>query len=132
MDYLILDSWENNKNLKSKLKEILKNDNEFGWNYPKKIKVNEKLIFLLNNEKLLSVIHIMTKNNILEFSFSYTPINERRKGYNKNLRLFIINYYQKENINKFTSTPFKNANSIPLLESLGFEKKKNRYILFTG
>ena len=35
---------------------------------------------------ILSLCHITIKELVLEFSFSYTPNNCRRKGYNKYLR----------------------------------------------
>ena len=90
----------------------MKEDKITSWTFLRKIPNNQKLYFLINNEKkILSFIHVYkTKNNELQFSYSYTPINKRRKGYNKKLRYHII-----ENIKKgfkfFTSIPFEGANS---------------------
>ena len=125
---LILKTWKNNKDLQKKLNNQLKLDNDFGWKYPKKINQNQRLIFLLDNRNILSILHITLQKNELEFSFSYTPIEKRRNGYNKKLRLFVINKFKKEGYNKYTSTPYKEANSIPLLKSLGFKKKGNQYV----
>ncbi len=125
---IILKTWKNNKDLQKNLNNQLKLDTEFGWKYPKKINDNQRLIFLLDNRNILSILHITLQKNELEFSFSYTPINERRKGYNKKLRLFVIDKFKKEGYNKYTSTPYKGANSIPLLKSLGFKKKGNQYV----
>ena len=125
-----ISEWKNNSILKKNLSLVLKLDEEFGWNFPQKIKHNEKLLFLLNSENMiLSLCHITIKDLILEFSFSYTPTNCRRKGYNKYLRKVIIENYKKKGIKIFTSTPYPGAHSIPLLKSIGFLKESNQYIL---
>jgi hypothetical protein len=124
----ILESWLGYEFLKKKIKKILKIDKEYNWIYPKKIPPDQKIVFLLENNEILSFIHITKNNNEVEFSFSYTPINHRRKGYNKQLRLYIIDTFKKEGIKKYTSTPILGSNSIPLLESLGFNKEGNQYI----
>lgn len=126
-EILVLDNWKNYKFIEKQLKQQLKYDNSYNWNFPKHFKKNERLIFLLKNKKLLSVLHITINSEELEFSFSFTPINERRNGYNKKLRLYVINKFKEIGINKFTSTPFSDSNSIPLLKSLGFIKKGNQY-----
>ena len=125
---LILESWLGYEFLKKEIKKILKIDKEYNWIYPKKIPPDQKIVFLLKNNKILSLIHITKKNNEIEFCFSYTSIKHRRKGYNKKLRQFIINYFVKEGIKKFTSTPINGSFSIPLLKSLGFIKEGKQYI----
>lgn len=126
-EILVLDNWKDNKYIEKQLKQQLKIENIYNWNYPKNFKTNEKLIFLLENKIILSVLHITIINNELEFTFSFTPINKRRNGYNKKLRLYIINKYKKIGINKYTSTPYPDSNSIPLLKSIGFIKIGNQY-----
>jgi ribonuclease D len=126
-EILVLDNWKNYKFIEKQLKQQLKVDNIYNWKYPKVFKKNERLIFLLKNNIILSVLHITINSEELEFSFSFTPVNERRNGYNKKLRLYVINKFKEIGINKFTSTPFSNSNSIPLLKSLGFIKKGNQY-----
>ena len=130
MPILELYSWTNEYNLLQKqLKNALKNDSDFGWNYPKKLKDNERLIFLLDDDNnILTVIHISLFDSKLEFSFSYTPIDKRRNGYNKKLRIKNIEHYTKLGITHFMSTPLPGSNSIPLLISLGFEKDDERYV----
>lgn len=126
-EILVLDNWKNYKFIEKQLKQQLKVDNIYNWKYPKIFKKNERLIFLLKNNIILSVLHITINSEELEFSFSFTPVNERRNGYNKKLRVYVINKFKEIGINKFTSTPFSNSNSIPLLKSLGFIKKGNQY-----
>ena len=96
MNIYEVSSWKNNKILRKKLEKILKQETEFGWNYPKRISKNQRLIFLLSdNNEILSVCHItFLEKNTIQFSFCYTPISKRRKGYNEMLRISIINYYK--------------------------------------
>ena len=124
----IIDSWKKHKLLKKEIKRVLKLENEYNWIYPKKIPPDQKIVFLLENNEILSFVHITEIDQELQFSFSYTPINKRRKGYNKKLREFIIDTFKKNGIKKFTSTPINGSNSVPLLESLGFIKDGNQYI----
>ena len=126
-EILVIDNWKNFKFIEQQLKYQLKKDNIYNWMYPKQFKKNERLIFLLKNKKILSVLHITINSDELEFSFSFTPIKQRRNGYNKLLRVYIINKFRELGISKFTSTPFPNSNSIPLLKSLGFKKVQNQY-----
>ena len=119
---LILESWLGYEFLKKEIKKILKIDKEYNWIYPKKIPPDQKIVFLLENNEILSFIHITKNYNEVEFSFSYTIINHRRRGYNKKLRKIIIDSFEKEGIKKFTSTPINGSFSIPLLKSLGFIK----------
>lgn len=126
-EILVLDNWKNSKFIEKQLKQELKVDNIYNWKYPKIFKKNERLIFLLKNNKILSVLHITINSEELEFSFSFTPVKERRNGYNKKLRLYVINKFKEIGINKFTSTPFLDSNSIPLLKSLGFMKINDQY-----
>lgn len=125
---LILESWLGYEFLKKEIKKILKIDKEYNWIYPKKIPPDHKIVLLLENNEILSLIHIIKKNNEIEFCFSYTSINHRRKGYNKKLRKNIIDTFKKKGINKFTSTPINGSYSVPLLKSLGFIKEGNQYI----
>lgn len=125
---LILESWLGYEFLKKEIKKILKIDKEYNWIYPKKIPPDQKIVLLLENNEILSLIHIIKKNNEIEFCFSYTSINHRRKGYNKKLRKIIIDTFKKNGINKFTSTPINGSYSVPLLKSLGFIKEGNQYI----
>lgn len=126
-EILVIDNWKNSKFIEKQLKQELKVDNIYNWKYPKNFKKNERLIFLLKNNKILSVLHITINSEELEFSFSFTPVKERRNGYNKKLRLYVINKFKEIGINKFTSTPFLDSNSIPLLKSLGFMKINDQY-----
>ena len=126
-EILVIDNWKNSKFIEKQLKQELKVDNIYNWKYPKNFKKNERLIFLLKNNKILSVLHITINSEELEFSFSFTPVKERRNGYNKKLRLYVINKFKEIGINKFTSTPFSDSNSIPLLKSLGFMKINDQY-----
>ena len=125
-------SWKNNKILRKKLEKILKQEKEFGWNYPKRISRNQRLIFLLsNNNDILSLCHItFLEKQTIQFSFCYTPISERKKGYNELLRIRIINYY-KDNTDtkKFTSVPLPKSKSVYLLEKMGFKKTGEKYEL---
>ena len=125
---LILKTWKNHKFIEKQLIIQLKKDNYYNWNYPKYFKENERLIFLIKNNKILSILHITINSEEIEFSFSFTPINERRNGYNKKLRLYVINKFKETGIKKFTSTPFYKSYSIPLMKSLGFKKEGNQYI----
>jgi hypothetical protein len=125
-------SWKNNKILRKKLDKILKQEKEYGWNYPKRIGKNQRLIFLLSDENdILSVCHItFLEENTLQFSFCYTPILKRRRGYNQFLREQIINYFKNNaNIHTFTSIPLPGSKSVHLLEKMGFIKQDNKYLL---
>lgn len=132
MNIYEVSSWKNNKILRKKLEKILKQETEFGWNYPKRISKNQRLIFLLSdNNEILSVCHItFLEKNTIQFSFCYTPISKRRKGYNEMLRISIINYY-KDNTDtkKFTSKPLPMSKSVYLLEKMGFKKTGEKYEL---
>ena len=87
MNIYEVESWKGNKILKKKLDKILKQEKEYGWNYPKRIGKNQRLIFLLSDENvILSVCHItFLKEDTIQFSFCYTPVTKRRKGYNLSL-----------------------------------------------
>lgn len=132
MNIYEVSSWKNNKILRKKLEKILKQETEFGWNYPKRISKNQRLIFLLSdNNEILSVCHItFLEKNTIQFSFCYTPITKRRKGYNEMLRISIINYYKDNTDTKiFTSKPLPKSKSVYLLEKMGFKKTGDKYIL---
>lgn len=128
---IYIKKWKrSNKYLQIKLKKILKEDNITSWKFMKTIPNNQILCFILNKQRnILTFIHIyISKKKELQFSFSYTPILERRKGYNKKLRLHIIKNYRRKGIKKFTSIPFEGANSENLLIKIGFKKEEGRYI----
>ncbi len=132
MNIYEVSSWKNNKILRKNLEKILNQETEFGWNYPKRISKNQRLIFLLSdNNDILSVCHItFLEKNTIQFSFCYTPISKRRKGYNEMLRISIINNY-KDNTDtkKFTSKPLPKSKSVYLLEKMGFKKTGEKYEL---
>jgi len=125
-------SWKNDKVLRKNLEKALKQETEFGWNYPKRISKNQRLIFLLSDEnEILSLCHItFLEENTIQFSFCYTPILKRRNGYNELLRISIINSYKDNSgIKAFTSLPLPNSKSVYLLEKLGFKKTGEKYEL---
>ena len=129
--YLSVKEWKKENNFfKNQLKKLLKEDKITSWIFLRKIPNNQRLYFLINNEKIiLSFIHVYkTKNNELQFSYSYTPINKRRKGYNKKLRYHVIEKYKKKGFIYFTSIPFDGANSKNLLIKLGFKKEEEKYV----
>ena len=83
--------------------------------------MNNSIFLLSDNNEILSVCHItFLEKNTIQFSFCYTPISKRRKGYNELLRISIINYY-KDNTDtkKFTSIPLPMSKSVYLLEKMG-------------
>ena len=125
-------SWKNDKVLRKKLEKVLKQETEFGWNYPKRISKNQKLIFSLSDEReILSLCHItFLEENTIQFSFCYTPILKRRNRYNELLRIsIIIKYKDNSNIKGFTSLPLPNSKSVYLLEKMGFKKTGEKYEL---
>ena len=129
------------KSLTIKIKKDYVNNNLEGCVIPKKLKLNEFVICIVNKitNDICSFIWFGIYSNYffdislekikhLHINYSYTFKKFRNNGFNKKLRLWIETYGVENNIENITSIPLPDSNSKYILEKLGYIKTDKYYI----
>lgn len=129
---------ERDDKFKTLIKNVRKDNKNYGFSLPKKLPNNEYVISLIDTQKniiasfiwfgIYSNDKINNFERYIHINFSYTFEIYRNCGLNKKLRLWIESFSIENNINCIVSVPLPDSNSLIILHKLGYSKNENYYI----
>jgi hypothetical protein len=125
-----VDSWAGRDELLKHIKREVKRDPM--WIVPNFLPSNQSIFVLFVGNEIASLAHMSVLSVGVEFSFCFTPVGKRRRGFNRTLRKKIIAFYRGRECTTFISTPFAESHSVSLLNSSGFRKGYGDRLFLTG
>jgi len=98
---------------------------------PKGLAENSFIVAIKKHDKVVSFVYFTRFENCVHINYSFTLPDCRRQGFSMLLRKYIIDYAISNHIHQIVSVPFENADSVSLLNTLGFVKNENNdsYVL---
>tara|TARA_B110000879_G_scaffold210096_1_gene299390 strand:+ start:939 stop:1577 length:639 start_codon:yes stop_codon:yes gene_type:complete len=113
----------------NRLREIIKQSQVPTFIISEKVLKNHFLIYITYNDIWVSFIDVYFMDNMIQYNYSFTKEDFRRKGLSSLLRLLVIDYGKSNDIiNQVVSVPFEEAHSKPLLDKFDFIKGEGNMV----
>ena len=120
-------------------KKVKNNSNS--CNLPKKLKQDDYIVALFDNDEIASFIwfgiyendmlkHDEKKIQYIHINYSYTFEKYRKMGMNKKLRNWTELFGNMSNIKFVVSIPLPEANSTTVLEKMGYTRRENEEYIY--
>ena len=86
---------------------------------------NAFIIGIKRHDKVVAFLYFTLFTTYIHINYSFTLPAYRRQGFSMLLRKHLISYASSKHVDKLISVPFENADSVSLLNTLGFIKNEN-------
>lgn len=111
------------------IKPVIKLSRKTPFRIPRTQTEHSRVIGIYVEDELASFIFLHMSDDYMMFAYTHTYPEFRKKGYSLTLRKTAIKLAIDTGYSRVISIPFEGANSISLLEKLGFIKLNNIYEL---